>query len=160
MNAFFGYITSLDRSSRKVAGFDTLELFGEKYLSAYQIWSNLKPTRLKMAYKNIHKRISALFSLGLIKETKVVGISNKRRTKYYRLTEYGIYHLFLKKLNLLLLNQPYLRQDKHTAHEDASFLQNYRDSVLFKIFMYPYFKKETLLAIGPAILHDLYRYLS
>ena len=41
-----------------------------------------------------------------------------------------------------------------------TFLHNYSDSVLFKIFLYPYFKKETLLAIGPSILWNLYEYLS
>ncbi|MGA9153592.1 MAG: hypothetical protein WBZ36_23680 [Candidatus Nitrosopolaris sp.] len=39
-------------------------------------------------------------------------------------------------------------------------LRNYSDSALFKIFLYPYFKKETLLATGGTILQDLYIYLS
>lgn len=165
------YISSL-RSCRKDLGFDItslriLEQFAwEKYLSAYQIWSNLKSTRFKMAYKNINKRINVLFSSGLIEQTNPIGISNKRRTKYYRLTEYGIYQLFLEKLASLQLNQPYFRKGRETSplanDKDASknFLHNYGDSALFKIFLYPYFKKETLLAIGPAILRELYEYLS
>ena len=166
------YMSLLDKSSRKDVGFDgtslnILEQFAwEKYLSAYQIWSNLKSTRLKMAYKNINRRINALFSSGLIEEIKPIGISNKRRTKYYRLTEYGIYQLFLERLNSLVFNQAYFRKGRETSpfanDQDASlnFLHNYSDSALFKIFLYPYFRKETLLAIGPAILQELYSYLS
>ena len=40
------------------------------------------------------------------------------------------------------------------------FFRNYSDSKLFEIFLYPYFKKETLLAIGSSILWDLFTILS
>lgn len=42
----------------------------------------------------------------------------------------------------------------------VAFLRDYSDSAVFKVFVYPYFKKETLLAIGPYVLWRLYRHLS
>ena len=66
------------------------------------------------------------------------------------LTEYGIYRLFLSRLNYFITNQTTC----------LTFFQNYSDSALFEVFLYPYFKKETLLAIGPSLLLDLYGYLS
>lgn len=165
VNSIIDYISSLDTVSRKDAGLDDislniLEQFAwENYLSAYQIWSNLQSPRFKMAYKNVNKRTNVLFSSGLIQETKVIG-GNKRRAKYFRLTEYGIYQLFLKQLNSLLLTQPRSRTDREVADASLTFLRNYSDSILFKIFLYPYFEKETLFVIGASILWDLYEYLS
>ena len=115
------YISSLNGSSKKDAGLDVtsldiLEQFAwEKYLSAYQICSNLKSTHLKLAYKNVNKRTNALLSSGLIQETEVEGISNKHRAKYYRLTEYGIYQLFLNRLNSLLINPSDVRKRRELS---------------------------------------------
>ena len=162
------YISSLNGSSKKDAGLDVtsldiLEQFAwEKYLSAYQICSNLKSTHLKLAYKNVNKRTNALLSSGLIQETEVEGISNKHRAKYYRLTEYGIYQLFLNRLNSLLINPSDVRKRRELSPVPNAqiFLRNYSDSFLFKTFLYAYFEKETLLAIGPSLLDDIYGYLS
>jgi hypothetical protein len=158
------YILLLYGSSTKDAGFDgkslnILEQFAwEKYLSAYQIYSNLKSTYLKMGYKNVNKRINVLLLSGLIQKPETDTINSKHSAIYYRLTEYGIYQLFLNKLNSLLVNQSDVR--KGTPSNALSFFQNYSDSMLFETFLYPYFKKDTLLAIGSSLLTDLYGYLS
>jgi hypothetical protein len=150
------YISVLIEASRKSTRLDdtSLDIIGhfaaEKYPSAYQICSRLKSTPQKLAYKNVNKRINTLLLSGLIKETEVTGIDNKHRARYYTLTEYGIYRLFLSRLNYFITNQA----------TGLTFFQNYSDSALFEVFLYPYFKKETLLAIGPSLLLDLYGYLS
>jgi hypothetical protein len=159
-----GYISLLYACAEKVEAFDgksldILEQFAwAKYLSAYQIYSNLKATYLKMAYKNVNKRVNALLLSGLIQKFESESIHSKRRAVYYRLTEYGIYQLFLNRLNSLLVNQSDVR--KGTPSNALVFFLNYTDSSLFKVFLYPYFKRDTLHAIGSVLLRDLFGYLS
>ena len=53
-----------------------------------------------MKYNNVNKRIYGLVALNLLEETESNGNTlSKHNAKYYRLTEYGIYQLFLNKLN-------------------------------------------------------------
>jgi uncharacterized protein YjfI (DUF2170 family) len=114
-----------------------------------------------LAYKNVNKWVNALLSSGLIQETEIDDVDNKHNAKYYRLTEYGIYQLFLNRLNSLLVNQSDVRKDKESPSSNAlSFFHSYSNSILFEICLYPYFKKDTLFAIGDNLLWDLYRYLS
>lgn len=131
----------------------------KKSVSSYQIYSYLKFTILKMAYKNVNKRINALFTSGLIEvDANRVGI--KHKAKYYRLTEHGIYQLFLKNLTSLLFNQSDIRRGKKPSANASVFFDNYSNSQLFEVFLYPYFKKETLFAIRDLLLWDLFHYLS
>src|SRR6185503_9738869 len=97
-----GYISSILDSVSKDPLFDkslldTLQHFAwSKYVSSYQIFSNIQDTPWKMAYKNVHKKVNALLSAGLIQKTEIDDIhSNRHKAKYYKLTEYGIYRLFL-----------------------------------------------------------------
>jgi hypothetical protein len=161
------YISSLDSSSRKEpefsgASLDILDNFAwEKCLSAYGIYSNLRSTQIKKAYKNVNKRVNALLSSDLIQETEIEDVNNKHNAKYYRLTEYGIYELFLNRLNSLLVNQSDVRKGRESPSSNAlNFFRNYGNIILFEIFLYPYFKKDTLFAIGDDLLWRLYRYLS
>jgi DNA-binding PadR family transcriptional regulator len=166
-NNIIGYISGLDRLSRKdpevdEKSIDIPEQFAwKKHLSAYQICSNLKSTHSKMAYKNVNKRTNALLSSGLIQKLET-SIHSKHNAKYYRLTEYGIYQLFLNRLDSLLVNQSDVRKGNEISQSlnALTFFRNYVECGLFKIFLYPYFKKETLLAIGSSLLWDLYNYLS
>jgi hypothetical protein len=162
------YISLLIEESRKSTRLDatSLDIIGqfawEKYLSAYQIYSKLKYTPSKLAYKNVNKRINTLLLSGLIKEAELTDINNKHRAKYYALTEYGIYRLFLNRLNSFIANQAEVRKERKSSPSSnaLTFLQNYSDSSLFQSFLYPYFKKETLFAVGASLLLDLYGYLS
>lgn len=115
------YISSLDTACKKDPEFDDssldiLEHFvWKKCVSPYQIFSDLKTTMLKMAYKNVNKRVNALLLAGLIQETEIVE-NNKHNAKYYKLTEYGIYRLFLRRVNSLLVNQSDLRNRRLSLH--------------------------------------------
>lgn len=164
-NGVYGYILSLCKTGKDAeldeTSLDILELFAvhrEKYLSAYQI-CKLKSTPRKLAYKNVNKRVKALSLSGLIQKKQ---IKSNHNAIHYMLTEYGIYQLFLKKFTSSLLSQPHLGRGRMMANDYARlyFLRNYSYSLLLKIFLYPYFKKKTLLAIGGTILRDLYKYLS
>ena len=140
---------------------DILEQFAlEKSLSAYQVCFKLKSTDLKMAYKNVNKRIHGLISLNLIQETEANNV-NKHNAKYYRLTEYGIYQLFLNKLNELRTREyNTVKFTKSPSPNTLIFFHNYADNLLFDSFVYPYFEKETLFAIGDYLLSNLYKYLA
>jgi hypothetical protein len=111
-----------------------------------------------MAYKNVNRRVNVLLLSDLIQKFESDSIHSQRNAIYYRLTEYGIYRLFLNRLNSLLVNQSDVR--KGTPPNSLAFFLNYNDSALFKVFLYPYFKKDTLLAIGSILLSDLFRYLT
>src|SRR2546427_6293610 len=151
----------LKNSQINNAYLDILEQFAwGKCWSAYQICSNLKSTRLKLAYKNVNKRVNALLFSGLIQETETDSINNKHNAKYYRLTEYGIYQLFLNRLNSLLVNQTDVRKSKELTSNASVFFRNYSECLLFEIFLFPYFRMNTLFAIGDRLLWHLYHYLS
>jgi hypothetical protein len=166
LNLLKGYISAIHTSYLKNSEVDSvsleiLEHFArEKCLSAYQIHSKTKSTDLKMAYKNMNKRVNVLLSSDLIEETKIDDKDNKHNAKYYKLTEYGIYQLFLRKLESLLTNQSDIRVWKNITSNTLNFFRNYSDSMLFEIFLYPYFGKDILFAIGDYLLWNLYQYLS
>jgi hypothetical protein len=169
-NTMIGYISSLDTACKKDPKFDEssldiLEHFvWKKCVSAYQIFSDLRSTTvLKMAYKNVNKRVNALLSASLIQEAEIVE-NNKHNAKYYKLTEYGIYRLFLHRVNSLLVNQSDLRNRRLSLQyipiNALTFFRNYSYSMLFEVFIYPYFRKESLFAVGDRLLIELYRYLA
>ncbi len=166
------YLSVVSRSVNKDPRFDyslldTLQHFAwRKYASAYQISSAIKNTAWKMAYKNVNKRLNALSSAGLIQETEIDDKqSNKHKAKYYQLTEYGIYRLFLDRVDFILINQsdvwPRGLSGSYTSINTLTFFRNYSHSMLFEVFLYPYFTKESLIAIGDSLfLIKLYHYLA
>jgi hypothetical protein len=166
LNTLLEYICLLYRSSKEdgeldKTSLDILEHFAWKEsASSYQIYSDLKSTVLKKAYKNVNKWVNALLSSGLIHETEINDVDNKHKANYYRLSEYGIYQLFLNKLNSMLVNQSDVRRSKELSSNASVFFRNYNECLLFEIFLYPYFRKDTLFAVGDHLLWDLYRYLS
>jgi hypothetical protein len=163
-----GYIFKIHGLYRKAPQIDPVSLniliqfAWEKYLSAYNIFSRLKSTELQMAYKNVHKRIHELLSLNLIQETKTDKKDvNKHNAKYYNLTEYGIYQLFLHKLSELSIRQlDTIKFGEPPSSNTLVFFSNYHNSLLFESFLYPYFEKDTLFAIGNYLLWNLYHYLA
>jgi len=115
----------------------------------------------KLAYKNVNTRISVLLDSGLIQETEGIDTNNKHGARYYTLTEYGIFRLFLDRVGSFMQDQSDVRKDRKSSPSQnaLTFLDNYSDSALFEVFLHPYFTKETLLAIGGMLLLKLYPYL-
>jgi hypothetical protein len=151
----------LDRTSLGFLG----HFAWKKSVSSYQIYSDIKSTVAKMAYKNVYKRVNALFSLGLIEQVDTNPVeNNKHKARYFRLTEYGIYRLFLNNLRSVFVNQSNLGSNKDLPSKIPSnvsaFFQNYSNCSLFEVFLYPYFEKDTISATRDLLLWDLYEYLS
>jgi hypothetical protein len=162
------YISIIGSFAKKTPAIDSVSLSilkhfaWERSLSAYQLDVKLKSTDLEMAYKNVNKRVHSLVSLNLIRETEADGNNiNKHKAKYYSLTEFGIYQLFLNKLNGLQIRElDTIKFGKPPSSNTLIFFQNYHSSLLFESFLYPYFEKNTLFAIGDYLLLDLYNYLA
>jgi hypothetical protein len=164
-NLLAGYISLLSRESSLEDEIDRtslnfLEYFAwKKYVSSYQICVDIRHTPLKMAYKNVNKRVNGLVYLGLLEQVNIDN-ENKHDANYYRLSEYGIYHLFLKRPNSVLINQSDLWTSNELSSNASVFFNNYINCKLFEIFLYPYFNKSTLFVIKDRFLWDLYPYLS
>jgi hypothetical protein len=116
----------------------------------------------KMAYKNVNKRVHELHLLGLVEKIspKENARVNKRKTIYYKLSEYGIYRLFLNRLSSAVVNQAAFRERQNNPTNMLTFFNNYQNSTLFELFIYPYFEKKTLSTIWNFLLFDLCSYLN
>ena len=70
----------------------------------------------------------------------------------------------LHSVNSLLVNQSDLRNRRlsldHISINALTFFRNHSDSMLFEVFIYPYFRKESLFAVGDRLLIEIYRYLA
>ena len=166
------YISSLRQEYRKKPELNyillnILEQFAwTKHVSSYDIYTKLKSPMerfyQKMAYKNVNKRVHELHLLGLIEKinTKENPRENKRKTIYYQLSEYGIYRLFLNRLSSVVVNQSAFRERQDVSINMLTFFNNYQNSTLFELFIYPYFEKKTLSALWNFLLFDLCSYLN
>ena len=97
--------------------------------SAYKIFLHLKNPKLTtlkpMAYKNVHKRVKRLLSLGLIEE---LDEKFKRNAINYRLTSRGIFQYLLTGNTIPFLLNKY--QDKN--------------NVIIQTILYQFFEEETM----------------
>jgi hypothetical protein len=169
-NSLSRYISTIAQYYQKKPALDytslnILEQFAwDKFLSAYNIYTKFRsPSERfyrKMAYKNVNKRVHELCLLGLIEEINSESGLNKHKAKYYRLTEYGIYRLFLNKLSSIVVNQFKLRESHYLTINMLTFFNNYQTSILFELFIYPYFEIRTLFTIWNYLFFDIYGYLS
>ena len=144
---------------------DIIEQFAwDKCRTAYDIYTKLNSPSdryyRKMAYKNVNKRMHELFSLGLIEEIIPEKKLNKRKAIYYRLTEYGVYRLFLNRLTSVVINQFNFRKTQEASINMLTFVYNYQNNTIFRLFIYPYFERKTLFAIWNPLLFDLYANLN
>jgi hypothetical protein len=84
-----------------------------------------------IVYKNVHTRVIRLYELNLIENVEK---ESERGAKYYRLSTGGIYNLIRKQRRL------FIKIIKNV-------LQNYEDNIIFKMLLYPYLEKNTILHI-------------
>jgi hypothetical protein len=137
-----------------------LELFAHsKILSVYKIFSEIKSTHLQMAYKNVHKKIQRFKALQLIEEKKIEG--TEHGAKYYRLTEYGLYQLFLKRINGVYFDILKLNKYGEITDDfvDRSILTNYEHSALFETFLFPVVNRDTITSLRDTIAIAFFDYL-
>ena len=72
----------------------------KKHLSAYQIFKKEKSMNDKLIYRSINKKVKRLLDLNLIERikdnTQFSELELKRNSIYYKLTEQGLFALYLK----------------------------------------------------------------
>jgi hypothetical protein len=158
-------LLSKSRSIYKTPGpvaLDILEVFAHnESLSAYQVYSKLKSTRIKMAYKNVHKIIQRLLSLNLlIKAKKPRSYDNDHNAKYYMLSEYGIFRLFLTRHEGFLVNRlSFMSREHQTLEMSKGFIRYYHGCELFKTFILPLMQIGPLGLLNELFLVGIYEYL-
>ena len=121
------------------------EFPNQDYLSSYEAYSSLNRGLLSSTgpvdYKNTHKRVKRMESLGLIepvKESEIKAEDTKHGAKYYRISDAGMFYLFRKG-------------GDHVSEMLPSIIEAHGNYMIFETFLYPYLKKETSLALGNAI---------
>jgi len=145
-NALLKRLQNLDTNLLNDKDLDILELFAQtRYLTVSDIEYIIKSTKLKRAYKNLHRIIRKFTSWNLIEETPGADFEMKRHNeKFFKLRDEGIYVLFLKRLQGILLNQILVKRGESPLSYIYNFLNNYNDNFLFELFLYPYFEKRTI----------------
>jgi hypothetical protein len=111
------------------------EFSDKRYLSTYDVHKIFRTGGKPMDYKNVHKRIKRLESLGCIGRVKSEDVKEEkpeRGAKYYRISETGMFHLLINK---------YPTKNLH------DILQTNGDYSIFEAFLYPYFNKETFTSL-------------
>lgn len=139
----------LDQISEQI-----LSLFLKEYnvsLSTYEIYIRLKSTNFSMAYVNVHKRVKNLLSLDLVKVTEGIQKTSLHAAKFYTLTSAGLFYLLYRR--------------RTEVFQDGGLkrvFETYGNDAIFKMFVYPYIEKETLLNMKDidAIIIDIAYYLS
>ena len=139
---------------------DILEMFAHnESLSAYEVFSKLRPTRIKMAYKNVHKIIQRLLSLNLLKKTKKPrSYRNDHNAKYYKLSELGIFRLFLTRHEGIIVDRMSFELSR-TIRMDGESIQYLGDCLLFKTFISPLVEIKLLPVLDISFLLRTYEYL-
>src|SRR5215472_3867102 len=154
-----GYISmiskfKIDKDIGPVA-LEILQLFAyNDSLSAYDIFSNLKSTRQKTAYKNVHKKVQRLKSMQLIEQKQVHNAEHG--AKYYGLSEYGIYQLFLKRRGALTFR---LVDENKAIFVGKDFIKHHSNNALFEAFLYHYFDRKTVSTANYDLIIQFFLYL-
>jgi DNA-binding PadR family transcriptional regulator len=138
---------------------DILELFAqEESLTITDITNYIESTKIQRKYKNVYYLIEKLKSRDLIVRQRNVDKARRRRNQiYFKLTDQGIYLLFLKmRYHGILIDQLSVKKGNPPISHIDNFLKYYGDSALFKLFLYPYFEKQTIYAAHIKMLIKLF----
>ena len=144
-----GYIDQLmeskiDEIKLSNASFYTLYQFAtSKSLSTYQVFSLLKKTMYKSEYKNVYKKVQNLLSLNLIEKLPKTLDNIEHGAIYYKITSIGIFYLM----------------ENMQSGLDLEILKHHGEDPFFKVFIYPYFDRETLIHLKfDHIKHEIFTY--
>jgi hypothetical protein len=102
----------------------------------------LKPKKLTMRYKNIHRRIRSLYRNGFIEEVETTGRTPHGRIDY-KISEKGLIYLFLNLKNI----------------EICKLIVKYTDSAFIEIFINSIFEETTLRNCTYTLAEYLVNYL-
>jgi hypothetical protein len=140
---------------------DILELFAQnKSLTITEITRVIKSTEIERVYKNVRDIVQKLESSKLIiEDTEVDKTKRRHNEKYFRLTDDGIYQLFLNRVHGILVDQLSVKKGQTPVSYVDTFLKCYGNNLLFELFLYPYFEKETISVDNFGLLVKLFRYV-
>ena len=160
-----GYISQIKESNKKkyrlgLSANQIFEIFSHyQKLTVYDIFKIINPTKLKMSYKNVHKHIQKLLKYGLIEQ--IQDSDKEHGKKYYKLTEYGLYLLFLNGPSILVDQNKLQNVNEPTVSLLTPIFRYYKDSLLFNVFLYQYIQRETVKKINsPFVLFIILEYLT
>lgn len=131
------------------------------HLSIYQIHKIMKEARIKIAYKNAHKKVQRLADLNLIERvadnSKFNARELERGAKYYKLSEEGIFVLFHDSKILFNPNNYYLAKViRHRGSFDETeisrdikeyrkeIFKKHKDCNFFELFLTPWISISTI----------------
>lgn len=125
----------------------------EKFLGRRRsLPKNLEKSFSYVDYKRVRRGVRQLSNKGLIdtyEHEKAKVSPNERKRKPKKLSTGGIYYLFLN-IEMGIIDNLIFK----------ALLNNYGENILFKLFLYPYLDKETLLAIQDSnLLSRIYLHL-
>jgi DNA-binding PadR family transcriptional regulator len=140
---------------------DILELFAQtESLTTTEVTDIIKSTKIEMTQKNVYYKIRNLKSLNLIEEATVDKKRRRHNEKYFKLTDEGIYQLFLKmRYHGILLDQTLIKKSGIIISRVNTFFRYYGNNVIFELFLYPYFERQTISTDNFDLLVKLFRYL-
>ena len=95
-----------------------------------------------------------------LNSTCLKSIRVRNNEKYLRLTDDGIYQLFLKRPYGILADQLSVKKGQWPVSYIDRFLQHYGNNLVFKLFLYPYFEEQTISVDNFSLLPKLFRYVS
>lgn len=115
-----------------------LSLIAKGENSSYRIFSLLKKAGFSTDYKNINKRVKRLHELNLIREARGESIHNAR---FYTLTSEGLFYLLAGGI----------------FDVEKSWFSKYKDNIVLKYLLEPYFEENTIVAYG--VQFEIAKYL-
>ncbi|HEY7082381.1 MAG TPA: hypothetical protein VH500_22045 [Nitrososphaeraceae archaeon] len=142
--------------------FEILELLAqEKSRTIMDVTNAIKNSKIQRDYKNVYYLVQKLRSYGLIEEEANVERTRRRRNKrYYKLTDEGIYQLFLNlRYHGILADQMLVRKGKEPVSHISNFMKYYGNNIIFEKFLYPYFEKQTIYSSNIHFLTRLFKFV-
>ena len=137
----------------------------KKYLSAYQISKKEKSINHTHDYKITNAKVKKVLDLGLIERVKdtshISEIELVRNPKYYKLTEQGLFTLYIKhktyRPHYFVVDKKGEKRFQVIALSRNSLLR-YGEYDFYRFFLYPWMDKKTIANSNPQFakkVHDL-----
>jgi len=137
----------------------------KKYLSAYQISKKEKSINHTHDYKITNAKVKKVLDLGLIERVKdtshISEIELVRNPKYYKLTEQGLFTLYIKhktyRPHYFVVDKKGEKRFQVIALSRNSLLR-YGEYDFYRFFLYPWMDKKTIANSSPQFakkVHDL-----
>ena len=142
--------------------FEILELFAQgQSRTIMEITNDIKNSKIQRDYKNVYYLIQKLRSCRLIEEeVNVERPRRKHNKRYYRLTDEGIYQLFLNlRYHGILADQMLVRKGKEPVSHINNFIKYYGNNAVFEKFLYPNFEKQTIRTADVHLLSKLFKFV-